>query len=134
VTRFLKARRRDEGPFEGIELGEFGHWVVLPGKFEPLLVVAPDWVPQASLGPSRSAGHGLLENALVGWWEGKNLSVAFDLAGTRIGVSPLSTTLPSGTYRSRVVIAPLGRRRPAQVAASELARLGAGLESAGSTE
>jgi hypothetical protein len=135
VARFLKARSRGDGPFEGVDLGEFGHWLMLPGKYEPLLVVAPDWAAQASLRPSRSAGQGLLENALLGWWEGERLTVAYDLAGTRIGgKSTLSTTLPAGIYRNRIVVTPLGRRSPETVAASELVRLGAGLKASASAE
>jgi hypothetical protein len=104
VVRALRARRRDEGPFETVEVGPFDDWLAVEGLRDRFLVLAPDWQAQASLAPSRTAGHGLPENALMCWREGGALNVVFDVAGTRVGPGRLSTGLPAGLYRNRMVL------------------------------
>lgn len=114
VVRALRARRRDEGPFETVEAGHFDGWFSIDGLRDRFLVVAPDWEPQASLAPSRTAGHGLPENALVYWREENDLHVVMDVAGTRVGPGRLSSQLPAGVYRTRLVLLALGNdERPA---------------------
>ncbi|MCO5167295.1 MAG: hypothetical protein M9894_13170 [Planctomycetes bacterium] len=108
VVRAVRARRRDEGPFETVEVGHYGGWFAIDGLRDRFLVVAPDWEPQASLAPSRTAGHGLPENALVHWREEGDLHVVMDVAGTRVGPGRLSSQLPAGLYRSRLVLLALG--------------------------
>src|SRR5690606_22991294 len=102
VVRALRARRRDEGPFDTVEAGPWSSWFTVEGLRDRFLFVAPDWESQASRAPSRTAGHGLPENALVYWREGDDLHVVTDVAGTRVGPGRLSTELPAGVYRHRL--------------------------------
>lgn len=123
VIRFLRAKSGDEGPYETRDVGPFDHWILIPGQSEPLLLVLPDWAGQASLRPSRTAGHGLPENSLQYWHQKGGINLLFDLASTRIGPGRMSTQLPAGTYRNRIVIRPLRGLSPGQAAKEELARL-----------
>lgn len=124
VVRALRARRRDEGPFETVEVGPFEDWLCVEGLQDRFVVVAPDWQAQASLAPSRTAGHGLPENALAYWREDEGLNVVFDVAGTRVGPGRLSTGLPAGVYRNRMVLAALNDAESAATRARfELLRL-----------
>lgn len=131
VVRALRARRRDEGPFETVEAGPWGAWFTIEGLRDRFLVVAPDWEAQASRAPSRTAGHGLPENALVYWSEAGGLNVVMDVAGTRVGPGRLSTELPAGIYRDRLTLLALGDERADTRAGAERSRLaGAAVSSA----
>lgn len=118
VVRALRARRRDEGPFETVEAGPWDDWFTVEGLRDRFLVVAPDWERQASRAPSRTAGHGLPENALVYWREQGTLSVLTDVAGTRVGPGRLSTELPAGIYRHRLALMALDRGESARARAA----------------
>jgi len=107
AVRALRARRAFLGPYETLAQGEFEGWVSVSGGAERVLVVAPDWLRQASPRRARGAGHGLRENALVYWREGDTVDLLYDVASGRSGAAPLSTTLPAGVYRNRVVIVAL---------------------------
>ncbi len=107
VVRALRARRRAEGPFETVEAGPWADWFSIEGLRDRFLVVAPDWERQASRAPSRTAGHGLPGNGLVYWREDEALKVVMDVAGARVGPGLLSTELPAGIYRHRLVLTAL---------------------------
>lgn len=104
VVRALRARRRDEGPFDTVEAGPWADWFTVEGLRDRFIVVAPDWEQQASRAPSRSAGHGLPENGLVYWRDAGGLNVVMDVVGTRVGPGRLSTELPAGIYRDRLAL------------------------------
>ena len=115
-TRLLEAKRGTSGPYETVEVGEFHDWLVLPSQHSQTLLLAPDWRAQASLAPSRSAGHGLPENMLRIWRQGGGVNVLFDVASARLGEGLLLTRLPAGLYRNRLVLVPLRGRKPDYVA------------------
>ena len=121
--RLLQAKRGTKGPYETLRVGSFHDWLVLPSLHTQTLVVAPDWRRLASRRPSRSAGFGLAENSLRLWREGESLNVLFDVASGRYGGGFLPATLPAGLYRNRIVLHPLRREDPGQVAQRILARL-----------
>lgn len=120
-TRLLEAKRGTSGPYETVEVGAFHDWIVLPSQHSETLLLAPDWRAQASLTASRSAGHGLPENALRIWRQGGGVNVLFDVASARLGEGVLLTRLPVGLYRNRLVLLPLRGRKPS-VVAQELRR------------
>ena len=128
-VRLLQAKRGVEGPYETLRVGEFRDWLVLPGQHTQTLVVVPDWRRLASRRPSRSAGFGLAENSLRLWREGESLNLLMDVASGRYGGGVLPATLPAGLYRNRIVLHPLRREDPAEVAARILARLELALQS-----
>jgi len=115
-TRLLEAKRGTSGPYETLEVGTFHDWLVLPSHHSQTLILAPDWRRQASLATSRSAGHGLPENALRIWRQGGGVNVLFDVASARLGEGVLLTRLPAGLYRNRLVLVPLRGRKPSVVA------------------
>ncbi|RMG18396.1 MAG: hypothetical protein D6731_02140 [Planctomycetota bacterium] len=123
VTRLLRAKRGEAGPYEMLAVGRLDGWMQLPGRFEPVLLVAPDWEAQASRRPSRTAGHGLPENGVFALRGADGLEVFFEPAGARVGSARLATELPPGLYRNRLVLLPLGKASPEAVAAREKARL-----------
>lgn len=102
VVRALRSRRRDAGPYDTVDVGTFDGWFTIEGLRDRFLVVTPDWTAQASTAPSRTAGHGLPENALSYWMEDGALNVVTDVAGTRVGPGRLSAELPAGVYRHRL--------------------------------
>jgi hypothetical protein len=112
VVRALRSRRRDTGPYEPVDVGRFDGWMSIEGLRDRFLLVMPDWTRQASTAPSRTAGHGLPENALVYWSEAGALNVAMDVAGTRVGPGRLSAELPAGIYRHRLRLLALQGQEP----------------------
>lgn len=112
VVRALRSRRRDAGPYETIDVGSFDAWMTIEGLRDRFLLVMPDWTTQASVAPSRTAGHGLPENALVYWSDAGALNVAMDVAGTRVGPGRLSAELPPGIYRHRLRLMALPAQEP----------------------
>lgn len=120
-TRLLRAKRGQAGPYETLSVGDFGDWFVLPSQRSQTLIVVPDWQRLASRRTSRSAGFGLAENSFRLWHEGGGVNALFDVASGRYGEGFLPSALPAGLYRNRIVIHPLRREDPAQVADEILA-------------
>ncbi|MBL4849926.1 MAG: hypothetical protein JKY65_30730 [Planctomycetes bacterium] len=120
-TRLLRAKRGRDGPYETLSVGAFQDWFVLPSQHTKTLIVAPDWRRLASRRPSRTAGFGLAENSFRIWRAGGGVNALFDVASGRYGAGFLPSALPAGLYRNRIVIHPLRREDPAQVAKEILA-------------
>ena len=103
-------------------VGEELEWLVIEGPRFPILILAPDWKPQASQDRVRAGPPGFLANSLTARRAATHLTLVFDPGSSRFAAAPLSTWIRPGVYRTRVALTALNPGEGPRAAARALTR------------